>query len=251
MKWRLDSETMDVMTAASKLVGELGGGELAERPRHSLDVLALFDRCRSLLGAIRLLLAHGFVHEAVMLGRPLFTDSLMLAEYASADERRRVELVIGWSIASLGAVEGLFRDAGSRGEDVAEALSKLAERRAELEEYARRHGAGSRSWQPDDHAKQLALKQGRGDEYTALLVANQFVHGATAAVSERYSQVTENTVEVGGPAVELETWARDAGLFAANSALHAARAACAIFGWEEPPELEALLRRIKAIIDAE
>jgi hypothetical protein len=65
-------------------------------------VLALFDRCRSLLGAIRLLLAHGFVHEAVMLGRSLFTDSLMLAEYASADERRRVELVIGWSIASLG-----------------------------------------------------------------------------------------------------------------------------------------------------
>jgi hypothetical protein len=104
------------------------------------------------------------------------------------------------------AVEGPFRDAGSRGEDVAEALSKLAERRAELEEYARRHGAGSRSWQPDDHAKQLALKHGRGDEYTALLVANQFVHGATAAISERYSQVTENTVEVGGPAVELETW---------------------------------------------
>jgi hypothetical protein len=65
-------------------------------------VLALFDRCRSLLGAIRLRLAHGFVHEAVMLGRSLFTDSLMLAEYASADERRRVELVIGWSIASLG-----------------------------------------------------------------------------------------------------------------------------------------------------
>jgi hypothetical protein len=32
VKWRLDSETMDVMTAASKLVGELGGGELAERP---------------------------------------------------------------------------------------------------------------------------------------------------------------------------------------------------------------------------
>lgn len=98
--------------------------------------------------------------------------------------------------------------------------------------------------------KRLALKHGRADEYTALLVTNQFLHGGTAAVSGRYSQVTENTVEVGGPAVELETWARDAGLFAANSMLHAARAACAIFGWEEPPELEELLQRIETMVEA-
>lgn len=175
-----------------------------------------------------------------------------MPEYASSDEKRRVELVVGWSNASLGALEGLFRDLGSRGEDVTAALSNFEDRRRELEEYARRHGAGStKSWQPDDHAKSLALKHGRADEYTAMLVTNQFVHGATVAVSERYSKVAEDTVEVGGPAVHLETWGRDAGLFAANSALHAARSACAIFGWEEPAELEALLLRIEAMLEAD
>jgi hypothetical protein len=64
-------------------------------------VVAPFDRWRSLLGAIRLLIAHNFAHEAVMLGRALFTDSLTLAEYAARDERGRAELVIGWSMAGL------------------------------------------------------------------------------------------------------------------------------------------------------
>jgi hypothetical protein len=185
-----------------------------------------------------------------MLGRPLFTDSLMLAEYASANERRRVELVMGWSMASLAAVEGIFLDARRlRGKDVAAALTGLTERRREYEDYARRHGARSRAWRPDDHAKELALKHGREDEYGAFLVTQQFVHGATSAISARYSKVTEDTVAVGGPAVDLETWGRSAALFAANSMLHAARAGCAIFGWREPPQIDELFEKIKQASD--
>jgi len=51
-----------------------------EVPRHYLDFLALFDRCRSMLGAVRLLLEHDASHEAIVLCRPLLTDSLALAE---------------------------------------------------------------------------------------------------------------------------------------------------------------------------
>jgi hypothetical protein len=248
--WKLDSESDELVTAVRKVAAALGDPGPTERPRHSLEVLALVDRCRSMLVATHLLLERGFVHEAVMLGRPLFTDSLMLAEYAAANETRRVELVMGWSIASLGAVEGLFRDARRlRGKDVAAALTGLAERRKAHEDYARRHGARLKAWWPDAHAKELALKHGREDEYGALLVTQQFVHGATSAISARYTKVTEDTVEVGGPAVDLETWGRSAALFAANSMLHAARAGCSIFAWQEPPRIDELFEKIEQASD--
>jgi len=101
VKWRLDSETMDVMTAASKLVGELGGGELAERP-------SLAGRARALRSLPQPARRDPSAPRAWVRSRSgdaraiALHHSLMLAEYASADERRRVELVIGWSIASLG-----------------------------------------------------------------------------------------------------------------------------------------------------
>jgi hypothetical protein len=249
--WKLDSATNDLAAAVRKVGADIGDTEPVKRPRHSLEVLGLFDRCRSLFAATHLLLTHRFVHEAVMLGRPLFTDSLMLTEYASANETQRVELVMGWSIASLAAVEGIFLDARrSRGKDVAAALTGLAERRREYEEYARRQGVERlRAWQPDDHAKRLASKHGREDEYGALLVTQQFVHGSTSAVSTRVSKIAEDTVEVGGSAVDLESWGRAAALFGANSMLHAARAGCGIFGWQEPPKVEELFQRVKQASD--
>jgi hypothetical protein len=78
------------MREVADLVDRVGAGERTERIWHELEILALFDRCRSLHRAVLVLLSHdGFVHEAVMLGRPLFTDSLALAELAAVDEKRR------------------------------------------------------------------------------------------------------------------------------------------------------------------
>jgi hypothetical protein len=243
---------LDRMTRVSLLAGSLGGGATSERPRHDLEVLGLFDRCRSLLGAVRLLLAHNFVHEAVMLGRPLFTDSLALAEFAAVDARRRGELVVGWALGGLADLEGIVRHASSPSEDASdEQLFDLGPRRAELEAYARRHGFSTKHWRPDDHAKTLAEKHGRGGEYAALLITHQFVHGSANAVSQRYSKATDDTVAIGGPAAQLEVWASDAGNFASYSTLHAARAACKIFGWAEPSELAELLAACVAEMDGE
>jgi hypothetical protein len=225
----------------SLLVGSLGGGEQGDRPPYDVEVLGLFDRCRSLLGAIRLLLAHNFVHEAIMLGRPLFTDSLALAEFAAVDAKRRAELVVGWALGSLTDLEAIFRHARSPEEDASDELAAVRRRRADLHAYARDNGLGTKQWRPDEHAKTLAEKHGRGDEYAALLVTHQFLHGSTNAVSQRYSKATDDTIDVGGPAAQLDVWASDAGNFAAYSTLHAARAACKIFGWAEPSELAELL----------
>ncbi|HEV3477897.1 MAG TPA: hypothetical protein VG144_00450 [Gaiellaceae bacterium] len=82
------------------------------------------------------------------------------------------------------------------------------------------------------------------------MLSHHFVHGSTLAVSQRYSRAADETVAVGGPAVELDLWARDAGLFAAHSLLHATRAICRIFGWPEPPDVERLLKRVEEIFEA-
>lgn len=243
----VNREVIDLMTRVGSLVTALGGGQAYQGPRHIIDILALFDRCRSMLGAIQHLLLHDFVHEAVMLGRPLFTDSVALAELASVNEKRRGDLVVGWEMASLHQLEGMFLRAAARGDDMTEALGHVAQRRTQLESYARQNGFSTRQWMADDHTKDLAEKHGRGDEYSALLVTHHFVHGTTMATSQRYSQVADDTIEVGGPAAELRAWANDAGLFAASSTLHAARAICQILGWDEPPELEALLTECESL----
>lgn len=82
-------------------------------------------------------------------------------------------------------------------------------------------------------------------------VADHFVHGSAKATQQRYSVREDGSVEFGRSAVELEAWANPTGLFAVHSALCAARAACQIFGWTEPPELVALLVELAEARDAE
>jgi len=92
-----------------------------ERPVHERKIMALFDRCRSRFGAVRLLAkveAPDFGQQATVLARPLITESLMLMELAAADETRRVELVVGWELATLDDLEGLWREGQARGHDV-------------------------------------------------------------------------------------------------------------------------------------
>ena len=243
----LDATLRDLLTEIGELAGRFGHGAV-ERPRHDLEALALFDRCRSTFGAIRLLLEHDFAQEAVILGRPLFTESLMLAEFAAANETRRIELVIGWSLEGLGNLEGIVKEAAARGDDASEELQDIARQRDELKGYARRHGASTLHWKPDE--KRLADAHGRGQEYIDFRLTHHFVHGSTMAVSHRYSKTDDETVAVGGPAAEVETWSAPAGLFAAFSMLHASRAACRIFGWSEPPKLQALLQRLDEACEA-
>jgi hypothetical protein len=239
-------EINELLAAAGEVARGVGGGALVERPRHDLDVLALFDRCRSTLGAIHLLLLEGFVHEAVLLGRPLFTESLMLAELASVDPTRRAELVVGWQTAGLASFRGMVLEARSSGDDVTDELVRLDARKAELERYAARLGVRTRAWKPNEKA--LADAHGRSDEYSAFRLAHHFVHGSALAASQRYSTIADDTAAVGGPAAQLDPWATDGALFAVYSLLHACRAACRIFDWPEPPQLQRLLDRVDGIL---
>jgi hypothetical protein len=239
-----DQRVLDLMGRVADLVDRIGRGR-AERVWHELEILALFDRCRSLHRGVLLLLSEGLVHEAVILGRPLFTDCLALAELANVDEKRRGSLVVGWALASWLHMKGHFLDRRSRGHDVTAELEALAEREREVRRYALDHGYDTKHWQPDGDVKRLADAHGRGDEYGTFLVTQMFVHGTTTVTSERYLQTDEGIFVVGAPAPIPKRWARDAGLWASQSMLNAARAACRLFGWAEPAELAELLVAIQ------
>jgi len=164
--------------------------------------MALFDRCRSMLGAVHLLVVRGFAHEALMLCRPLLTDSLALAEIAMADEQGRAKLAVRWELAGLASIEGAVEEGARQGHDMAEQADAIRRRREQLDAYAKRNGfRRPRQWQPDKHAKALAQKHGRA----------------------------------------TEEWGKAAALSAAQSALHAARSTCKILGRPEPRAIDALL----------
>jgi hypothetical protein len=245
----VDQRVLELMDKVDALVDSMGIGKV-QRERHELEIIALFDRCRSLHRAVHLLLAQGFTHEAVILGRPLFIDSLALAEFAAVDEKQRGSLAVGWMLKSLQHLEGYWLDRQSRGDDVTYELAHMERQRRELQEYASSRGYGTQHWQPGDHAKGLADKHGRGSEYGGYLVSHMFVHGTTTVTSERYSWTEEGSAIVSGPSTN-KRWERDAGIFASHSMLRGARAACRMFDWVEPPELHELLESLASLAGAE
>jgi hypothetical protein len=180
-----DKPVFDLVTRTSRFADALRKGKEMEKPPSYQPILVMFDRCCSLLGAIRVLLNYDFVHEAIILARPLFTDSLALAEIAAADEKGRDEFGVRLSMHGITEGENLFRSAKAIG-DFDEQLRELADERKEIEAYARRRGGlSTKGWQPDDQPKELAEKHGREGEYVDMRLTNNFVHGTTKATAQR------------------------------------------------------------------
>lgn len=51
----LDDDTKRLVDEVAEVAGNVGGGEIMERPVHERESMALFDRRRSTFGAVRLL----------------------------------------------------------------------------------------------------------------------------------------------------------------------------------------------------
>jgi hypothetical protein len=241
-----DEATQQLVDEVVTLAKQPGTGEVSEHPRHTLEMVALFDRCRGLFGAVRLLAQQGFGQEALILTRPMFTEAMMLLEVGSEDETRRVEITIGYALATLADLEGMWREGQARGEDTSKALTAVAERREALEQYARERNTRTRHWRPNE--KELADKHVDGDGYLDFRMAHHFVHGSTFATEQRYA-LRGDVVMIGGPAASQEDWARVAVLSASQSMLFAVRGICGILDWPEPSALPALLERLDQMAD--
>jgi hypothetical protein len=243
----LDPDVRALVRDLAEIVNTVGG-EAVEVPPYLHDVAALFDRCRGMFNAVLVLLDKGFAHEATILCSPLFVDSLALAEIADADDSRRVGLIVGRRLAALADVDALFRETQAHGDDeVSDALARLADARRSAEELARRHGADATPWQPDDQVERLADSQGRGDEYSAYLTASLFSRGSAAATDERFSVGDDKVIEIGGEAINVESWSTPTALFAAQSVAHACRAPCQVLGYSEPAGLADAIARIEEL----
>lgn len=242
----LDEAAKRLADEVAEVAGNVGSGKTYEGPIHGRQILALFDRCRSTFGAVRLLAKQeqpDFGQEATALARSLISESLMLMELADADERRRVTLIVGWELASVYDLEGLLREAVARGHDVSFMLEPIPESKRRLEAYAREHGAGARKWRVDEKA--LADKFGRED-YLMFRFMHHLVHGSAFALAQRYSQENGAFV-IGGPAADPH-WGNAAALLSASSVAHATRAVCKIFGWDPGADLDDLQERIDAVV---
>jgi len=242
----LDDAIKQLVADVVALSTQPGTDQVSEQPEHTLAMVALFDRCRGLYGAVRLLAQHGFGQEALILTRPMYTEALMLLEFASADEKRRIELYVRYSLSAITDFEGTLLEAQARGDDVSTELAAAAKGREALERSARRHNVRTRRWKPDEKA--LAYKHVGGEGYLDFDLSHHFVHGTAFASAQRYA-ARGDVVMVGGPAANQEDWARGALVSASQSMVFAVRGICAILGWPEPPAVPKLLERIDQLAD--
>lgn len=246
----MDAKLRALMDEVTRLVGSIG---IAPRESTWADASAaiIFDRCRGLFSAVYLLVREGFAQEAMLFGRPLLTDSLALQEFADADARRRSELALRWELATLADLDGVWLEGQAQGRDVAEMLRLQRDRRNALQKQAASEGLRSRPWMPDRHAKELAMKHGRLNEFLDLLLLHHFVHGSHFAAHQRAKIPAPGVMLIGGAAADAEVWAVSAALSAAQSMLYATRAVCALLEVEEPRELGSLLVAVEALAPPE
>lgn len=213
-----------------------------ERSYMEGEVAMVWSRARGLFAAARCLLDQGLVHEAAILTRPLFEDSLVLTEMASVSQEGRVAIAVSRKLDALARLEGIFRRMEKRGEGVEGNMAYIAQRSSALRTYARRSGVSTGWTQKLD---KLAKRHHRyGKEYDGYLLSHQFVHGS-AAITEMQASEDGEALVVGGEAVDTERWQLPTAVSLAYSMALTQRATCRILGLEEPDGLSALIDKIE------
>ena len=218
-----------------------------ERPTHYGPIMQLYSRLRDTYDAMLDLIARRFGHEATILARPLFTESLMLGELAAVGEPDRATLVIGWWMRSLTDLEGMYDLAERLGDDktiLSMQRELLKSRRQEFQRYARRRGAGTKTWKPNE--PNMAHKQGRERDLVDFEFANLFVHAGARILEARATRDADGILGIGRDRIQLEGWATNAALFGARSMLEGTRSICTILELEEPTAVDATMGEIQS-----
>jgi hypothetical protein len=213
-------------------------------------ILVMYGRIRSLLQAVNILLERNFPEEAVILGRELFTDSLQLAELAAQDSPGRAALVLGMANSELTEWENMEREATSldaEHQTPPAMTEEIARRRKNIKDAMERFGVERLRGFP--HEKQLARDHNRQDDLMDFQLAHRLVHRADMAQGLRTRKVGD-AMGVYLANADPE-WKAGVAAFAAQSCLHAFRAAGSIFGWTNPgpdeasEQLEQLVKLVK------
>lgn len=210
--------------------------EGVELPTPDAHLLPMYARTRSLFSGISELLEADLAGEAMILARPLFTESLWLQHSAAVGDDRH-SYVLGWVLDSLNRRERLFREGHRVGltEDLLTALKVLGGEREKVRRYMKRHRLVQKKF-PNE--KRLAALYGRDEDYWAYEFAHQLVHGSEVAHlwrTERREGLLIVAMEGGREGIEAGV-AR----FAGHSILHSHAAALRLFADSEFQEFGAL-----------
>ena len=205
----------------------------------------LYWRCYSLFQAILLLLPKRFGEEALLLARPLFTDSLRLAELAE-HESRRPQLILGWMNRSIEELKGLFRHSAKIGLDKnpEQIEAKLADHQKDiLSLRAKYHVSKLAKFRSEADA---ASRYGRGDDFWTFLLSHEIIHGSDAAFLFRRSPVKDGHMHLLAQTEDPKLL--DAiGAYSALSMMMAIDATSKILGWSLPQDFSQLREQLEHI----
>jgi hypothetical protein len=133
---------LPVLRSIGSAVAGCGPGVAgANFSRPQAYLLEIFNRMKGLYKACSALLEQDLPEEALIVGQSLFLDAMRLKQASGADEQRRAALAFGWKYDSLEARKGLFQQADSSPEELAEGLAQLTIKQEQLIEAAHQFGA--------------------------------------------------------------------------------------------------------------
>lgn len=228
----MDNAPAEILIAARKAVSETQMSGVVELPPHLLHIGMMYQRTRSLLKAVLLLVREGLSEEASILARSLFTESLQLQSLAAADDTGRWSFVLNHVNRSLVRQQTLLALCPEDEVDFREMMrARLEQEQLKVQRVQRERNV--KKLTPFGDERSMAATHGRVDDLFAFEFSQDMVHGSVLAGQSKLKPVDMDgeTVVTMDTTTAHEKLTLGVAQFAAASALIAARAAAEIFGW--------------------
>jgi hypothetical protein len=235
---------VSLLREAIRIAASAGGGGVSMETLTQ-SAFGILVRGIRLARAALVLMEQRLHGEALIFGRSLFEDSLIMAELAYDKANRRARL-LRWQYDSLSEMENLYRaikPSGLPDDSWADMPAEIGAHRKALEDIGKREGIkAKRVSQP----KEAAKRYGRQHDYWTYEWAHEMVHGSDAAhalyrktdpVVPGQPQNVYVLTEVDNPVL-----ATGCANWCARSLLQSAGSACVIFG-RDPLEADEAFQR--------
>lgn len=200
-------------------VNSIGKDEIRNSSPWTTNAISIFAHARQLLIASMVLLERHLPGPTFVLQRPLFEDSLRLAEFANSSEAERVALMASWRHVGLRQIEGLAQKAIQDGakEEAVKLRAHVMDQSCKINTALKKHGVIAKDFMKVEKA---ATKLGRGDDYPAYKMSHQAVHGNDLVHLISREASLDGVIVIGKPRQEYIDGIAE---FAARSGLHLAR----------------------------
>lgn len=208
--------------------------------------VGIYWRCMSLFRSIILLLSNNQPEEALMLWRPLFTDSLRIRELEAAGKKDRIAIQLGHFASSLERTKDRAQEAKRQGitDDITKELAQIEKQKRALEGYRKKLGIDKLKQFSSE--KNLIKKLNLKVDFWTFLYSHGFVHGEDIAQIHRRRRIEHTSVLAFFSHTADPELLGGVGLAAAQLILDTHESAGKMLGWETSPELPKLLSAIKS-----